>query len=153
VLKQFHARRATCENRAAGRFQHARLRHVGHADFVVNLRGFVAASGVHQPFRAEDAAFGDGRPRAGGSLRQRRAKRLGRHGVSNATQSHGRRRRHRRVVVAEPLGEHVDGLGVATHADRVDHADQHAAFELAGRLAESGVGFGAGNHFQRRSRP
>ena len=86
--QQRNARRAACQDRAARRFQFARLGNFGLANFVINLGCFAGLAVAHQSFGAQDAAFGHAHPNFGGGLGQRLPQRFCRRIIRDVPQGH-----------------------------------------------------------------
>ena len=62
-------------------------------------------------------------------------------------------RSHVRVGILQPRDQGVDGLRVAADAERIDHAHQQPALQLAQGLAQGGIRRFAGDRFQGDPRP
>ena len=140
--------RTSGDNRAADAFEDPVLGHVGLAHQVVETNGLILLPFGQVLFRTADDRIGDlaaDRRRCGG---QRLFQGLGRRIAADASQRRGGRRSHVRVGIAEPCHQRVDRLGVAPHSDRIDHADQQAAFQAGLGLPQRLVAGRIGNRFQ-----
>ena len=141
--------RTAGDNRAADAFQDPVLGHVGLAHQIIETNGLVLLPCGQVLFRTADDRIGDlaaDRGRCGG---QRLFQGLGRRIAADAPQRRGGRRGHVRIGIAEPCHQRVDGLGVAPHSDRIDHADQQAAFQAGVLGLPQGLVAGRiGNRFQ-----
>ena len=73
--------------------------------------------------------------------------------AADLAERNGGGRCHFLVVIVEPRGQLIDGLRRSLDADRIDHAHQQLALQLAGRFDQRRVGRRIGNRLQRNPRP
>ena len=73
--------------------------------------------------------------------------------AADVPQGHRGGRGHVAIGILQPRDQSIDRLRVAANSERIDHADQEPAVQLAGGRPQGIVGRGAGNDFQGDARP
>ncbi len=87
-------------------------------------------------FGAAQQSFAEGELVGGRHAGQGVQERLGGGWVADAAQGPGGGLGDLVIGSVQQLGQELDGLGVAAHADAADDADERPALELAGRVAQ-----------------
>ena len=151
--QQRHAVRPTGEDRAASGFQDLCLRQIGRPDLVVEIPGRGCKALGQMALGGEDATFGHRRADFLGLDRQRMPQRGHGRRAADVAQGHRGGRGHGGIGILQPRDQAIDRLRVAANPQRIDHADQEPAVQLAGGRPQGVVGRGVGDDFQGDAGP